>query len=383
MTNRNTFERELKLEVLAHGIRVTDTAKAAWEQRYCGPLTLAEYASTSGVALHTASGIWLNAPFLEPFAVTNARVTLDFDGSEFVLLWNGDSTAVVPTPVPAYHRQKFQHDEQAYPYTRIGVTHTDRCRVSPVEGCAWVCTFCNLPYDFRYAKMRRDEILQVIRAAAADELSPARHVLVSGGTPRQSDEGWIDDLYLFIAAEAGVPVDVMMPARHDMTYPAKLRAGGVNLLSVNLEIWDEERARRITPHKTRLLGRNHYLAYIEEAVRAFDVGGVQSLIVFGAAVEPIENTLHAVRALAARGCMPVLSPFRPDPTTPMGKASPATVEEMRRVYEESLEICEASGTGVKPGPRCIPCMHNTLTFPDDSGFYVDECGDLTERPVVA
>ena len=25
--------------------------------------------------------------------------------------------------------------------------------------------------------------------------------------------------------------------------------------------------------------------------------------------------------------------------------------------------------GVKLGPRCIPCQHNTLTFPDDSGAY--------------
>ncbi|MEA2326956.1 MAG: hypothetical protein QOE68_1915, partial [Thermoanaerobaculia bacterium] len=153
-------------------------------------------------------------------------------------------------------------------------------------------------------------------------------------------------------------------------------------LSVNLEIWDEERARRVTPNKARLLGRNHYLAYIAAAVKAFGVGRVQSLMVFGSAIEPIQNTIEAVRALADRGCMPVLSPFRPDPTTPMGKENPTTIEEMRRVYWESVEICMKSGTGVRLGPRCIPCMHNTLTFPDGSDFYVNESADLTRPPAL-
>jgi hypothetical protein len=375
-------ERELKLEVLAHGIQISDTAKGAWDERYAGPLTLAEYASTSGVALHTEAGVWMNAPFIEQFARDNASVVLDFQNERFVLLWEGQATFVVPTPVPAYHDQKFGDGAQGYPYTRLGVTHTDRCRVSPVQGCAWVCTFCNFPYDFRYAKMRKEELLQVIRVAVHDRLSPARHVLISGGTPKLEDEAWIDEIYLCLAREAGVPVDVMMPARMDLACPARLRAGGVNLLSVNLEIWDERRALRVTPNKARLLGRKHYLDYIEEAVKAFGVGYVQSLMVFGRAIEPIENTLEAVGALAERGCMPVLSAFRPDPITPMGRESPATVEEMRRLYGESLEICMRSGTGAKLGPRCIPCMHNTLTFPDGTDFYVEEGADLTTPPTL-
>src|SRR5260221_9910015 len=100
MTMPPVFEQELKLEVLAHGIRVTDAAKREWEERYCGPLTLAEYASTSGVALHTLSGVWLNAPYLEPFAVKNAQVELDFDGGDFLLVWQGESATGKPTPLP-------------------------------------------------------------------------------------------------------------------------------------------------------------------------------------------------------------------------------------------------------------------------------------------
>jgi hypothetical protein len=40
---------------------------------------------------------------------------------------------------------------------------------------------------------------------------------------------------------------------------------------------------------------------------------------------------------------------------------------LERIYLTSLEII--SRYPVKLGPRCIPCQHNTLTFPDGSSDY--------------
>ena len=372
-----TTEQELKLYLLAHGARIEPEAERVWTERFQGPMSLSEYASTSGICVYTASGNYINVPFIESFTkTTEARFV--FDG-EFAIVLREDRVPVSVIPVPAYHHTVYSDDGVEYPYTNIGVTHTDRCRISPIEGCAWVCTFCDLPYEKRYRKKPKQELLRAIQLAKDDPLSPARHILVSGGTPRPEDEPWIDDVYAFIAQNSPIPVDVMMPARHDMNYPAWLRSVGVNLLSINLEIWDVAQARRITPNKARLLGRDHYLKYIEGAVKVFGVGFVQSLMVFGEAIEPVESTLEGVRALVERGCIPVLSPFRPDFTTPMGKKSPATIEEMRRVYSETVEICDKSNTGVKPGPRCVPCQHNTVSFFDGSKFYVPFGGDLTSR----
>jgi hypothetical protein len=97
---------------------------------------------------------------------------------------------------------------------------------------------------------------------------------------------------------------------------------------------------------------------------------VQSLVVFGAAIEPIESTLRGVRDLVDRGCIPVLSAFRPHHLTPLGGEPGATFDEMRRIYEATVEICDRAGNGVRPGPRCVPCHHNTVTLPDASGFYI-------------
>lgn len=374
-------DEELKLYLLAHGISISPQAETAWLDQFGGPLSLSEYASTSGVCIYTESDIWINAPFLEPFTRDSTAVLRCTD-DRFHVQFGARSIPVSVVPVPRYHETSYTdpRDGRSHPYTNLGVTHTDRCRISPIEGCAWRCTFCDLPYEFTYRLKPREELLRVIELAVQDN-PQAHHVLISGGTPTPEDEPWIDDIYEFIATSSPIPVDVMMPARHDLDYPRWLRSVGVNMLSVNLEVSDPARAKRITPQKSRLFGREHYLDYIEAAVEAFGVGQVQSLMVFGEAVEPLSSTLDGVRDLAERGCLPVLSPFRPDPVTPMGKRGdlPPSMDDMRCVWEATLEICSAAGNGVKPGPRCIPCQHNTVTFPDGSDFYVPLGGDLTTR----
>lgn len=381
MTMRLADDEELKLYLFAHGVAIHPRAEAAWLDCYGGPLSLSEYASTSGVCFHTDTDVWINAPFIEDFT-RETRAVLDHLEDRFVVDAVGRSVPVTVIPVPRYHEEEWidPSDGRTYRYTNLGVTHTDRIRLSPIEGCAWRCTFCDLPYEFKYRRKPVDELLRVIDLAI-DDVPSAQHVLISGGTPTGEDESWIDDVYATIAERSPIPVDVMMPARHDLTYPAWLRSIGVNMVSINLEVSDPGRARKVTPNKTRVFGRDHYLRYIERAVDAFGVGFVQSLMVFGESVEPLQSTLQGVRDLVERGCVPVLSPFRPDPVTPMGKrgALPPTVEDMRRVWGETVEICDRAGNQVRPGPRCIPCHHNTLTFPDGSDFYVPLAGDLTRR----
>ena len=95
-------------------------------------------------------------------------------------------------------------------------------------------------------------------------------------------------------------------------------------------------------------------------MQVYGLGRVRSLLLVG--IEPIEDTLAGVEALAARGCDPVLSPFRPDPSTPMRAIPPPTEADLGEVWERSEEI--VARYGMRLGPRCVPCMHNTLTFPE-------------------
>jgi hypothetical protein len=379
-----TVDEMLKFRLLAEGVRVHDRAHDAWMDRYGGPLTLAEYATTTGLALVLPGELYVNAPMAERDDVAELR----FAGEEFYVSLAGLERPVETIPVPAFHTetQIDKLDGSAQPHTNYGITHTDRCRVSPIAGCAWKCHFCDLPYEFSYRKRHAENLLNVIRVAQSDLLAPARHALVSGGSPRRgrlgaNDEQWLDDVYEYLAFHSPLPIDVMMPPRRDLSHPAWLRSVGVNMVSINMEVSDPHRARVLTPAKAQL-GRRHYLDYIERAVEEFGVGRVQSLIVFGAAIEPLESTLQGVRDLVDRGCIPVLSAFRPNPITPMGHLCGATLEEMVEVYLAALEICHRADNGIKPGPRCIPCHHNTVTLPDSSSFYTGVDVNLAEQCLV-
>ena len=156
-----------------------------------------------------------------------------------------------------------------------------------------------------------------------------------------------------------------MGPEKEVLEPRYLKEIGNHGLSINLEVYNQKVARRIMAGKWKV-GRNRYLDFIEEAVEIFVEGRIRSLLLIG--IEPLEDTLQGVNALAERGCDPVLSPFSPDPATPMRNNAPPSAELLSEAWERSREIV-GRYSGVVLGPRCIPCTHNTLTFPDDSGRY--------------
>jgi len=143
-----------------------------------------------------------------------------------------------------------------------------------------------------------------------------------------------------------------------------LRDCGVKGVSINLELCNENVAHKLMPKKSSL-PRQSWLEAIDQAVKVFGLGAVRSLVLVG--LELSDDTIGAVEVLSAHGCVPVLSPFRPHPATPLRSHPPPTVELLTEVYERSAEV--AARHGMKLGPSCIPCQHNTLTFPDRSGYY--------------
>lgn len=358
----------LKVELMTHGMAVS--ASAAEALSGFGrekPLTLADYASTSGIALELEGGIWVNAPIHEhnPNFVDQTDHILEYDDGTYFIRSGEAEVAASPVPVPDYHDEV--HPETGRLYTDYAITHTDRVRISPVQGCRFVCTFCDLPYDKRYEKMSTEGLVASIGRALEDQALRAHHVLISGGVPRDEDWPWLREVYRAVpAAFPGVPVDVMMVPVPGQLVARDLHEAGIHGVSINLEMFDAERSRKIMHHKWKL-GHDVWFDFIDQAVKYFGPGNVRSVIMVG--LEPLETTLAGIRALAERGCEPVLSPFRPDPATPLRNHPPPSVEELEELYQRAEEIVDAAG--VKLGPRCIPCMHNTLTFPDGSNDYYE------------
>lgn len=357
--------QDLKIRLMTDGMEVTPVAlrrlQRGDEER---PVTLADYASTSGISMALEGDVWANVPITahNPNFVERPPHVLDVAGSGYVVRSGDLEVRAEPVPVPDYHSRTNRWGEA---YTSYAYSHTDRVRISPIEGCGVICKFCDLPFEYRYRTKRIEGLVDSVRVALEDEALPAKHVLISGGTPKKSDHGYLQETYrAVLSAFPDTPVDIMMMPVDGLLDLDELGRLGVNQLSINIEMFNEELARKVMPAKARA-GIQSYLDFIEGAVQQLGPGSVRSLILVG--IEPEEDTLRGVEALAARGAEPVLSPFRPDPKTPMAGHAPPTVEQLRRVYLRSVEV--AARYGVKLGPRCIPCMHNTLTFPDDSGHY--------------
>jgi hypothetical protein len=373
MSGSLTPAERLKFFLMSEGLAITPEAQAHIDHSNGDrPMTPADYASTSGVILALEDDVWVNAPIADYNAnfVTAPENVLGLDGNSLVVRGHGLESAAGFWLPPAYHGQVNTDGE---PYNSYAFTHADRVRISPIEGCSMTCKFCDLPYEFRYRTKSVAGLVDSVQRAVRDEIQPAGHVLISGGTPRQSDFEYVQEVYeAVITGFPDLDVDIMMVPLDGLLDLARLKELGVNEFSINIEIFNSDIARKYMRRKFDQ-GRDHYLAFLEAAAAVVGPGRVRSMLMVG--LEPMEDTLAGVTAIAERGCVPVLSPFRPDEATPLRALTPPSAAVLEQTYLRAREITAAQGVAL--GPSCVPCSHNTLTL---SATGSGEASEFHGRP---
>jgi Radical SAM superfamily len=367
MATTLSVAQRLKFQLLAEGIEISRLArKALHEAASQSDLTPADYASTTGLILQLDDDVWVNAPINDynPNFVSDSRFVLDYGADGFWVHGAGLASPATYWPPPGYHGRA----ERFGPLNNFVVTHGDRARLSPVRGCAMTCTFCNIPYDDPldvYGTKPVDALIEAARTAVRDPRQPAHHMLISGGTPKRPDFGFMQEVYRRALIEfPDTPVDIMMvplPGLFDLPLLDKL---GLNEISINIEVFSEARAKEVMRHKYNQ-GLDFYLDFIEQAAETLGPGRVRSMLMVG--LEPMEMTLAGVAAIAERGGVPVLSPFRPDPATPLRDRKPSGAAELEQTYLRAMDI--AASRGAVLGPDCPPCTHNTLSFVTPGAAY--------------
>lgn len=363
MTTTLTDAERLKFGLLSEGLSISAEARGYIDEaNRARPMTPADYASTSGVILALDDDVWVNAPIAdhnENF-VTAPRYALILEDERLAVRGEGLASPARFWLPPDYHGEVNRWGE---PFNSYAFTHADRVRISPVEGCSMTCKFCDLPYEFRYRTKRVDGLVDAVRRAMVDSTQPAHHVLISGGTPRHNDIGYVREAYeAVISGFPGVSIDIMMVPVDELLDVRWLERLGVDELSVNLEIYNRAIAHKLMRRKADQ-GLDHYLDYLQDAAEVLGPGRVRSMLMVG--LEPLEDTLAGVAAIAERGCVPVLSPFRPDPSTPLRSFVVPDAGFLEEAYLRARDV--AVDHGVPLGPSCIPCSHNTLTLAGSAG----------------
>lgn len=370
-----TVPQRLKFRLLSEGIEVLPLARKRLDElRGQRKLTPADYASTTGLILRLEDEVWVNAPVADHNRnfVDRPRTTLDAVDSGFVVRGEGLETRATVWLPPLYHDTTLSGGR---PVGHFTFTHADRVRLSPIRGCAMRCDFCNIPFEDKYETKPIDAMIEALGLAFSDPLQRARHLMISGGTPARRDVPFLREVYDRVLETFGGPkVDIMMVPVEGLFDLEKLKRQRVNELSINIELFDAEFSRKLMPQKFRH-GTRFYLDFIQKAAEVLGQGKVRSMLMVG--LEPIEATLAGVQAILDAGGVPVLSPFRPSPVTPLGDVAPLSAEEYERVFLDASEL--ASRAGSRLGPSCPPCTHNTLTLvPLDAG----DSSYLYEPPVM-
>jgi len=368
----------LKFLLLAQGASVTAAAETELDiivDR--GPWSPADYASTKGLILRLEDDVWVNMPverYNAPLA-SGSTILFDVDDDGFFIEGHGFRSRAQFWRPPQYLGATASNGR---PMKNLVVGHGDRVRLSPTIGCAMVCDFCNIPFDDSYAGLKpADVMIESLRVAFADPIQPPRHILISGGTPGPPHIAGLREVYERVIVEFPQRlVDIMMVPVPDLFDLPHLDSLGLNQISINLEIFDEDVAAQVMRHKHRQ-GRQWYLDFIAVAADTLGTGRVRSMFMVG--LESMDSTLAGVRAVLERGGVPVLSPFLPDPVTPMAGIPTPTAEFSLEAFLRASDVAEEFGVSL--GPDCLPCMHNTLTLP---GFGSESHDHDTHRvPVLA
>jgi hypothetical protein len=202
----------VKAGLLTAGMKVTGGAQTVLTDAGGPRLTAHEYSTTGGLTLDLGHGVLVNAPVDEWFCA-DSPFSLDVDSGSLVLHQTGDAThAVGYRPhLPDYLDRR---DSLGNAVTDVCFSHADRIRLSPINGCAYSCDYCDLPAE-RYQRHEEQQLIDALEIALRDDHLPPRHVLISGGSPGSRDLDWFVRTIAAVVNASPLPVDVMMAAVAD------------------------------------------------------------------------------------------------------------------------------------------------------------------------
>lgn len=322
-----------------------------------------------GLELKLPHSVHLNVPLKEHFALLSPYVIdIGEDSRAFRLIdANGDSLPVEVLPIPDFVGRQ---TSQGTPMVNVGQMFNERLAIEIFYGCVntasdgTACAFCELGAETEPSITQISDIRELVAYCEASPTVPMRHVLIGGGTPPESLWPLYFEALDVVRAETGVPVYMMIAPPNDLSRLDQLHARGLAEIGMNIELFDRALARRFMPAKGKL-PLSRYWAALERAVFLWGCGGaVRSILIVG--LEPLESTLTGVEELCRRGVMPILSPYRPIPGTPLAHCPPPSPEMMVEAWTRGQEIAQYHGLAL--GPTCIACQNNTIAMPFGDGY---------------
>jgi biotin synthase-related radical SAM superfamily protein len=364
---------QIKAHLLTKGVIIDESAVSEiWNGKWKAP-RMVRSGMSGGLEFFIISGNYRIAVSCSYYNRNTkyGDLVLFHDGQKFYLAKHDKKilAEVQLIPQPSYYTLKTTSGlpmasiaQQCFSKLAVGVYGRCFLNHNPQTACAFCAIHAATRTD---SPIKTDnDIIETVQAAANSELIDViETVMLGGGTPDTPDRGARRFSSLSARLIKRVPwriTAMLVPPASDAALHF-LYDSGVTELSINLEFGSDKAFHQYTPGKAKLIGRKRYFDCLEKAVYIFGDGNVQSLLVTG--LEPPEDTLWAVKWLAERKIIPVLSPFRPLPFTLLENQQPPSINETLALYYEAKKIVERYGVFL--GPRCPQCQCNTMSLPWD------------------
>ncbi len=212
------------------------------------------------------------------------------------------------------------------------------------------CLFCALRNN---GEMKRAEDVEHVIKKLKNEGFYYRELNINSGTIDEKNFG--AEIYGEIAKigkKEGFMVYIQIPPveRETMIF---LKESGVDSVSINLEIYNDEIRKKICPGKSGIEKRRYFKA-LSDAVEVFGPSQVSSWLIIG--LEPEEDTMKGIDEIIKCGAIPHPSIFRPLKGSKLENLPPPSPETSMRIYTYLNEKLKKNGPKVHLSKAaCVNC----------------------------
>lgn len=253
----------------------------------------------------------------------------------------------------------------------LAIFGRSRCRMI---SAGMPCGFCSLGVNASRqqhfeTEVTPEQVYEVVSMALDADPEVITQVMINGGSFEDPDEGF---LYYLALAEAGREAINQVGSEaelHLITAPPSRRSllrglDGLGLsLAMNLEALHPSVFASVCPGKEALVGQEHLLSCLDEAVVVLGEGRVYSLLVGG--LESTVATIRAIDFLADRGVVPVVNILHRDPGTPCEGFPPVAVEFIAAVGRRLQDTYAGRGYT----PFYGKCGRNSIDYEAYLGLF--------------
>ena len=327
---------KLKLELLCRGIRLDPPTR----KKFQGYRQNKRASLSEGVCFNIGIGsesfvvnLAVHEKFVSstPFSYSSIDHKLLCDGQAIASAYHIDDPSWFQLQLPDGTR--YGEVLSVHLTNILAVALNDQCLFKTTsEGCR----FCGLEAGRSPVKKDPSRIAQVIKGLESRGYK-FTELNINSGTLEGPDRG--AEVYMEVIREvrkvSSIPIAAQICPPANLSYFQHLCEAGLQTISFNIEIFDDEIRREICPGKSRI-SMPEYLLALEEAVKIFGRNQVSSWLIAG--LEPKESTIAGAEAIARTGAIPFVTVFRPLLGTSMEDLSPPPVEDLLDIFEELKKI---------------------------------------------